>query len=120
MRLKGRAKTDLRGLLRQVCLARDRACLKCGRYDRLQTSHIYPKGRYRKMEWDHLNCIILCCQCHMHWWHKHPIEAADWIRSVLPASRMEYLKMRSLVNDSTPTDYKLIEIEYNQLLRKYA
>lgn len=71
-------------------------CLRCGTTSNLQLSHIYPKGKYRKMEHDPLNLKILCLGCHLFWWHKHPLEAGEWLKSVLPSERIQYLKEQSL------------------------
>lgn len=83
--------------VRKLVFERDgNRCLKCGTTENLQLSHIYPKGKYRKMEHDPLNLKILCYFHHLHWWHKHPLEAGEWIRSVLPKERIDYLKELSL------------------------
>lgn len=83
--------------VRAIVFERDgNKCLKCGRTENLQLSHIYPKGKYRKMEHDLLNLKILCYACHFHFWHKHPLEASEWLKSVLPSERIQYLKEQSL------------------------
>jgi 5-methylcytosine-specific restriction endonuclease McrA len=74
---------ELRRLLREAMLARDKnTCQYCGSKTRvLATSHIYPKGKYRKMEYDLDNVVALCnMPCHLGWWHKEPIEAGAWIK----------------------------------------
>lgn len=70
-------------------------CRKCGRTDTLQLSHIYPKGRYRLMEFLSDNVKLLCHACHLYWWHRNPIEAHEWLQTVLSPDRLKRLKLAS-------------------------
>lgn len=112
-------KKVINGLLRQLVVLRDKErCLKCHKTDRLQMSHIYPKGHYRKLEYDENNLKLLCVGCHLYWWHRNPIEAQRWLQSVLPRERLEYLHTRSLVNDKTPFDFNLIKLYLERQIKK--
>jgi hypothetical protein len=44
------------------------------------------------MEFVSGNIIALCYACHIHFWHKNPIEAHDWLKQKLP-DRMKKLKL---------------------------
>jgi len=89
-------KKKLYALLHEAVRIRDGAkCLKCGRTDKLQLSHIYPKGRYRLMEYLLDNVKLLCLSCHLFWWHKNPIEAHEWLKETLPKARLDKLKLSS-------------------------
>ena len=103
-------KRELNRLLHEILRLRDRVCLKCGTDGTLQMSHIYPKGRYKGMEYEPLNVKLLCYGCHFHFWHKNPIEAHAWLASVMPKERLDYLKLRSQVVDSGMRNYKLLKI----------
>jgi hypothetical protein len=78
-------------LVRQYVLLRDGfKCRKCGGTQRsgnrgsiLQAAHIYPKGTYRDMQHDPDNVVAMCLKDHLYWWHKHPIEAAEWAKAEL-------------------------------------
>ena len=114
-------KNKLKKLLSEACLARDKnRCLKCGGVKTLCASHIYPKGTHRKMEFDLDNVITLCYRHHIHWWHKHPIEAAEWIKITIPKARYERLKLRSQVIDKTPLDYNLIKLDLENERNKFS
>ncbi len=107
-------------LASKACIARDgHKCLRCGKTTTLCGSHIYPKGRYRKMEFDLDNLKTLCYACHIHWWHKNPVEANFWLTETIDKKRLERLRLRSQVNDGTPLDYKLLKIYLENELKKY-
>lgn len=89
-------KKKLYELLQKLVRVRDgERCLKCGKTERLQLSHIYPKGRYKLMEFLSKNVKILCVGCHLYWWHKNPIEAHEWLQEKLPKERLAWLKTAS-------------------------
>ena len=77
-------------------------------------SHIYPKGRYRKMQFDPDNVKALCLGCHLYWWHKHPIEAKDWAEKTLGKVRLRQLKKQA----NTINKNKLIFEEIRDELQK--
>lgn len=90
------ARAKMNALLHELVRLRDRErCLRCGTTERLQLSHIYPKGKHRSMEFDPWNVKLLCVRCHLYWWHKHPMEAAEWIKTVRPPKELDRLKLMS-------------------------
>jgi len=119
MKLTKYEKGELKRLLHEVCILRDgNKCLKCGSKERLATSHIYPKGRYRKLEFDYQNVITFCLKCHIYWWHKNPIVAWEWLQENIDKQRLDYLKMRTQFIDKKPIDYKLFKIELKEKLEE--
>lgn len=119
MKLTKYEKSELKRLLHEVCVARDgNKCLRCGSTERLAASHIYPKGRYRKMEFDYDNVKTLCYRCHIHFFHKNPIEAHEWLEENIGKDRLDRLKLRSQYIDKKPTDYKLIKLDLEQQLKE--
>lgn len=108
-------------LLRKIAIARDgECCLRCGKTTSLHLSHIYPKGRYKSMEYDPDNIKLLCNACHLFWWHKNPIEAGEWLKSVIPSGRLSRLKTMSEDNTKRPFDPKLHIIFLEQELKRYS
>jgi hypothetical protein len=67
-------------------------CLRCGSGYKVAASHILPKGKYPRLRFEALNVIPLCFGCHLHWWHKNPIEARDWLDKKFPG-RIEQLQI---------------------------
>lgn len=121
MRLTAHQKKTLKKLLNQACKLRDgEECIKCGKTTTLCASHIYPKGRERKMEWELDNVKTLCYACHIHWWHKHPMEAKDWIETVLSPERLNRLKLMSQSTEKIPVDYNLIKLDLENQIKKYG
>jgi hypothetical protein len=45
------------------------------------------------MAWILENILTLCYACHIHWWHKNPLEAAKWFKGKYPALQRKMLKM---------------------------
>lgn len=78
------------------------ACLRCRKPRWLQCSHIYPKGKYPRARFHLKNAIPLCAACHIYWWHKHPIAAAEWIRETMGADYMD--RLRLIVETAGPLD----------------
>jgi len=102
-RSKKQLQAEVYGLLRELVKERDGAkCLRCGKIDRLQLSHIYPRGRYKTMAYDPLNLKMLCVGCHLFWWHKHPKEAWEWLHTVMPQERLDNLKRMSQTHGKQP------------------
>lgn len=108
----------LRKLQHEACVLRDKKCCKCGRTQKLQASHVYPKGTHRSMEYDLDNVKTLCYCCHIHWWHKNPIESATWFNEKYP-DRAKRLKLMSQTSHGVP-DYNLIKLYLEQEIKKYA
>lgn len=86
---------EICALLREAVILRDgEKCLKCGKRDKLQMSHIYPR-RYKRMIYDFDNLKLLCVGCHLYWWHKNPIEAHEWLVKTVDEKRLQRLKFMS-------------------------
>lgn len=112
---------ELKKLLHQLVVVRDKKCLKCGNTKQIHASHIYPKGGYPHMKWMPRNLKALCFRCHLMWWHKNPIEACEWYKNTCPKNA-KYLKKKSLENNG---EKKHLDFEYNKRIlekeiKKYA
>lgn len=68
---------------------RDVCCQRCGSEISLQNSHTITRSNYF-LRWDEQNCIALCVKCHLYWWHRDTLEAAQWFMQKFP-ERYEYL-----------------------------
>lgn len=65
-----------------------------------------------------INVKTLCYGCHFHFWHKHPIAAAAWLKTVLPASRLR--KLKEMANTVLPPhDYEKIKKNLEREIAKY-
>ena len=101
-------KTKLNKLLREAMIRRDgEQCLRCGKTP-VQMSHIKSKGKYRKLAFDLNNVKPLCLGCHLYWWHKEPLDAAEWVREKLP-ERIKYLEEKTRTIDKIKLDYETIK-----------
>jgi 5-methylcytosine-specific restriction endonuclease McrA len=86
----------LNALLREILIRRDgEKCLRCPNRNRVHASHIYPKGKYRGLQFDPDNLKFLCYHCHIYFWHKNPIEAYKWIRTAIPKDRLKRLEAKA-------------------------
>lgn len=68
-------------------------CQKCGKTvtrTNRHNSHVIPKSRDKRLEFDPLNVKILCHHCHMQWWHLFPTESGEWFKKKFP-ERHKYL-----------------------------
>ena len=104
-------KSTLNKLVREYVILRDKRCLRCGKDKNLHASHIYPKGKYRKMQFDVNNVKALCLGCHLYWWHKSPIEAKEWAEKTLGKSRLNKLKKQANTINKNKLDYKELKSE---------
>lgn len=95
-------------------ILRDKCCLRCGKVDRLHASHIYPRGKYPKMQFDTDNVKVLCVGCHLYWWHKHPIEAKEWAENTLGKGRLNRLKKQANTINKSLWIYEDIKRELEQ------
>lgn len=69
-------------------------CQHCGKWvegSNRHVSHVIPVSAGSKLRWDLLNMKILCYHCHLNFWHKNPLEAAQWFRETFP-ERAAYLE----------------------------
>lgn len=113
-------KKVLNALLHQLVRLRDGEwCLRCKKIECLQLSHIYPKGRYRRLEFEPDNVKLLDNGCHIFWWHKNPIEAKEWLKTVVSAKRLQRLKAMTLSRDMWHFDYQLTKLYLEQEIKKY-
>lgn len=110
----------LRSLLTKIVRARDKWCLRCHTMNGLQAAHIYPKGKYRKMEFDPDNVIGLCWSCHMHWAHKDVRGFNKWLEETLPKERLKRLDQRAKYVCRSPIDLSLVKIDLENELKKYS
>lgn len=111
-------KKELNSLIHEILERRDKYCLRCGNKN-FQASHIYPKGKYRKMEFEPSNIISLCFSCHIGFWHKSPRDANEWIENKLSKKWLDKLKLMAQSGAGT-RDYKLLKIYLEKELKKYA
>lgn len=74
-------------------------------------SHVVPVSAGLRLAYDPQNMKILCYHCHLNWWHKNPIEAANWFLTTFP-ERWEMLQQKkSDEKFNTPIkDWELEEI----------
>lgn len=115
---KQKLRDECTKLLRKIVYARDgHRCLRCGKTAYLNASHIYPKGRYRSMEHEPLNVQCLCYGCHLHFFHKHPLAAHEWLETVMSKKDLDRLKLMS--QTSGRIDLKLTKIFLEKELKKY-
>lgn len=105
-------KKELKDLSRQIVRLRDDdTCQICGKKvygSNSQPCHVYPKGKYRRLEFDLINLFLGCMHCHFHFWHAHPIKAYEWFTEKFP-SRMIYLAAKSNLVKGSIKDSELIE-----------
>lgn len=69
-------------------------CQHCGKWvegSNRHVSHVVPVSGGHKLRWDPLNMKVLCYHCHLNYWHKHPMAAAEWFAAKYP-ERWAYLK----------------------------
>ena len=114
-------KAALNKLLREYVSLRDgESCLRCKKTERLQISHVYPRGRYKRMTFEPDNIKLLCYACHLTWWHKAPVEAHEWLQTVLTPQRLNRLKLMSNDNSPNRLDYKLHKLWLEKTISRLA
>ena len=110
---------ECKKLYRKILLEKyGHKCLRCSKTYQLQVSHIYPVGKTRKLELDLENAVILCISCHFWFFHKNPLEAAEWLKQTLPKEQLERLALRKGQTGEGSQDFKLIKIYLEQELKK--
>lgn len=87
-----------------IIRARDGKCLKCGTTRYLQCAHIINRGNMAH-RWDGKSAITFCYGCHIHWWHKQPLEAHDWLKENYPKVYSYYKKHKNDTLDQ-PIDFE--------------
>ena len=118
-KVKKSEKKKLHSLVRQYVIQRDKCCLKCGKSDRLHASHIYPRGKYPKMQFNLENVKALCVGCHLYWWHKHPIDAREWAEKTLGKALLMRLKKQANKINKEPWNYKDIKHEIEKKIMEF-
>ena len=81
-------------LSRAAVIARDgNTCQWCGKTvegSNRHVSHVIPRSKGYALRWDLKNLKVLCFNCHLQRWHKHPLDAWEWFKSEYP-KRAKYL-----------------------------
>lgn len=115
MKLKRVKKLDK--LVKEYVRSRDKnTCQHCGKHvsgSNAHVSHVIPRSRGNYLKWDDKNIKLLCFHCHIHWWHKNPVESGMWFMQKFP-ERWEYLQRNShktLKNNQEFIDAKIAEYE---------
>lgn len=89
-------KKELERIVKAQVKKRDNyTCQRCGKYvegSECQASHVIPVSHGNALAFDPLNMKVLCTHCHLHWWHKNPIKAAEWFKERFP-ERYQYLEL---------------------------
>ena len=104
----------LNTLFTQAIIRRDESiCQKCGKYvtgQNRHVSHVVPVSYSLRMAYDMVNAKILCFHHHINWFHKNPLDAAEWYKTKFP-KRWEYLQTRKLevLKLGSVKDYELEE-----------
>lgn len=97
-------------------------CQKCGKEKWLTVSHIEPKGTFQHLRHDLRNVVALCGFCHIHWWHKNPREAEQWITALLGKRERDDLARRAVMHAVKPdrfdTKRRLTAVVNDYLTRK--
>ena len=82
---KAKLKAKLIEIVKKIVKERDNyTCQYCGKQvegSNCHASHIIPVSRDGRLAVDPSNMIVLCYHHHLNWWHKHPIEAAEWFNT---------------------------------------
>jgi 5-methylcytosine-specific restriction endonuclease McrA len=88
-------KDKLWKLVRAEVIERDNStCQKTGQHvegSNCHVSHVIPKSAGNALRFDPMNLKVLSYHSHINWWHKNPLEAAEWFKEKFP-DRWEYLQ----------------------------
>lgn len=90
-------------------------CEHCGKACFLATCHIEPQGQFPNLKYDPENAWAGCYRCHIHWWHKNPREAQEWITQRLGPKR-EPLAMRARTRQQV--DWALVRLVLDLEIRR--
>ena len=115
-------KEKLDKICREIILIRDdNRCQKCGKYVEGQNahcSHVIPKSKGDGLRWNFINLKLLCFHCHINWWHKNPLEAAEWFKGKFP-KRWEILQEnKNIIEKYTINKLEEMFIDFNKDLRE--
>jgi predicted restriction endonuclease len=70
------------------------ACERCGKTTDLQAHHIASR-RYIGTRWSVDNGLCLCRACHLYFFHKDSLGAADWLDENLIPSRLQTIRINA-------------------------
>lgn len=76
-------------------------------------SHVIPVSAGLALAYDPTNLKTLCYHCHINWWHKNPMEAAEWFKNKFP-DRWTYLQQKKAEGNKPIKDWQLEEL-YNEM-----
>jgi hypothetical protein len=83
-------------------------------------SHVFPVGSCSVLQFEPLNMIVLSYHNHINWWHKNPIEAAQWFEDKFP-ERLAILNVMKQSKTKTSTvDLQILIDEYKTKLKALA
>ena len=90
----------------------------CGATQRLQLSHIYPRGAYPWIMFDLSNVLIHCLRCHLYIYHRSPLDAVEWLKTVFSDKQLAVLREKAkLPKEKRPIiDYEQLEIDLRKKL----
>ncbi len=103
-------------LIGEIIRARG-ACERCGKTSSLQDAHIIGRAKSLAIRWDEENHLCLCVRCHLYWWHKQPLEAAQWFEEKWPG-RYEKLNQKRLLIKKTDVQgwFLLLKSQHKKLV----
>jgi len=87
-------------------------------FSAIHCSHILPKAKWPKYKYKSWNLKTLCMHCHLHWWHKSPLEAALWFAKEYPNEYNKALLMsdKQTYKETPKQSYEELEALYKKLL----
>ena len=82
-------------LCRKIVILRDSStCQWCSKIvfgSNCHVSHVVPRSAGLSYYYDPMNLKILCADCHINKWHRHPKIAEEWFKEKFP-DRVTYLQ----------------------------
>ncbi len=78
-------------------------------------SHVIPVSAGNKLRWDEQNIKVLCYHCHLNWWHKNPLEAAEWFKTRFP-DRWAYLQANRGMRQFKANDLTALQAQLQEKL----
>ena len=120
----------LEGLWSAIVRYRDKyVCRWCGKGhtpgdSSYHASHIRPKSRGHACRFDLLNGKGLCMHCHLHVWHKDPLLANKFLKTIRTPEEIEYLdglavEIRKYTNDDLTDMIRQYEVELEKQKYEY-
>jgi 5-methylcytosine-specific restriction endonuclease McrA len=106
-------------LAKEIVKLRDgNICQRCGKWcegSNRHISHVIPVSAGNKLRWDPQNMKVLCMHDHLNWWHKNPLEAAQWFRETFPERAIYLEANRGIIKLSTNQLVEMIEEYKNKI-----